>query len=60
MPQAKREVIYEFNEILALLEKDWGTPLEFVYVAIKESGNHDTGDYKRSIQSITLKEKIKI
>jgi hypothetical protein len=57
MPESKREVIYEFNEILALLEKDWGTPLELVSVAIKESGHPDTGDYRRAVQSITLKEK---
>jgi hypothetical protein len=59
MPQSsKKEVTvkYEFNEILELIEKNWGSSLKVELIDIKESGCVDTGDYKREIKSITFKE----
>jgi hypothetical protein len=57
MPQSKKEVTYDFNEIVKLIEKDWNSPLEVTFIDIKESGHPDTGNYKRVIKSITFKEK---
>jgi hypothetical protein len=57
MPKSKKEVVYEFNEILELIEKNWGSSLKVEFIDIKESGHPDTGDYKREIKSITFKEK---
>jgi len=56
MPQKTVEVVYEFNEILELIEENWGSALKVEFVDIKESGCVDTGDYKREIKSITFKE----
>ena len=57
MPQLKKEVVYDFKEILELIEKDWGSPLKVDFIDISESGNYDAGTYKRVIKSITFKEK---
>jgi len=57
MPQSKTEVVYDFKEILELIEKHWGSPLEVTFIDIKESGHPDHGDYKRTLKSITFKEK---
>ena len=57
MPQLKKEVVYDFKEILELIEKDWGSPLNVDFIGISESGNYDAGTYKRVIKSITFKEK---
>lgn len=56
MPASKTEVVYSFNEILELIEKNWGSSLEVTFIDIKESGHPDSGDYKRAIKSITFKE----
>ena len=60
MPQSKTEVVYNFNEIMELIEKDWGTSIEVTFIDIKESGHPDHGDYKRAIKAITFKEKTKL
>jgi hypothetical protein len=57
MPSSKTEVVYEFKEILELIEKHWGSQLEVTFIDIKESGHPDSGDYKRAIKSITFKQK---
>ena len=57
MPSSKTEVLYEFKEILELIEKHWGSQLEVTFIDIKESGHPDSGDYKRAIKSITFKQK---
>ena len=57
MPSSKTEVVYEFKEILELIEKHWGSPLEVTFIDIKESGHPDSGDYKRAIKSIIFKQK---
>ena len=57
MPQSKKEVTSDFNEIVKLIEKDWNSPLEVTFIDIKESGHPDTGNYKRVIKSITFEEK---
>ena len=56
MPQSKTEVVYSFDEILQLVQDNWGSPLEVTFIDIKESGDPDRGDYKRAIKSITFKE----
>jgi hypothetical protein len=56
MPESKTEIKYNFDEILELIEKHWGSPLEATFIDIKESGHPDTGNYKRAIKSITFKE----
>ena len=59
MPESKTEVVYNFHEIMELIEKDWGSPLEVTFIDIKESGHPDTGEYKRVFKSITFKEIVK-
>ena len=39
MPQLKKEVVYDFKEILELIEKDWGSPLTYSTIDGDASGN---------------------
>lgn len=56
MPKTSTKIVYTFDEVLELIKQDLKIKnLKLSHLDIKESGDHDRGNYKRDLVSLTFK-----